>query len=117
MSFKWQLPQIGDQEVKGIMSYGFGFIFYKMYYVQNLQSLFYSAHNIHEFNTQITFVLTLENQENTYATPHHTSLNINSINDSIFLHNNIVIHKDVLDKFLDQNRYFILKFQIINDVQ
>lgn len=114
ISFKWQLPQVRDQEIKGFMSYSAGHIFYKMCYIQSQQSLFFSAYNVQENNNQISFILTLDSKEQPYVTPVCKTLNINSINDSILVTNNIIIHKDALEDFLDIYRYFILKFQIIN---
>lgn len=111
---RWQLPQTGNQEIKGIMNHSAGDIFYKMCYIWDMQSLVYSAHNLHESNRRVTFNLILESKYKNYVTPPCETLNINSINDSILNAHNIVIHKDVLEDFLDPNRYFELKFKIID---
>lgn len=115
ISFKWQLPQSGNQEIKGIITdNGRNNIFYKMYFMWDVQSLFYSAYNVNESNRQIMFMLILENKTCNYKTPPCKTLEISTVNDSILDTSNIIIHKDVLNDFIDANRYFQIKFKLID---
>lgn len=113
MHFKWQLPVNQTQEDKGIMSHRLGFIFYKIVYKREFQSLLYSIYNLHESNTQFSFVIRLIKGDRVYKIPTYKSLNIKHINDSIVATNNLIIHKDVLLDYTDENRYFLLSFEIL----